>query len=52
MPVTLRILMLICQLIIVGLGILMAVNRLYGMAFLFALMLWCDRPEILRLKPR
>ena len=48
MPAMFRLLHLFCQLIILGLGILMALNRLYGMAAIFVAMCWHDRPEVLR----
>jgi len=44
----LRLLHLFCQFTILGLGVLMAVNELYGMAVIFAVMCWKDRPDVLR----
>lgn len=44
----LRVLLLICQLLIIGLGLLMAFNEVYGMAAVFVVFCWSIRPDILR----
>ena len=48
MPVIHRIGLLVCMLLIAGLGIMLAVNRLYGMAFLFVLLCWSNRPPLMK----
>lgn len=44
----LRVLLLFCQVVILGLGILMAVNGLYGMAAIWVLFCWHMRPDAFR----
>lgn len=47
MPVIFRIGLCICMLLIAGLGIMLAVNRIYGMAFIFVLLCLANRPPIM-----